>query len=776
MREGRKWLRLLVFGLLACTLALAGCSGDDGDDGIDGQPGQDFQLPAAEQAGLLACSTCHGTSTAATEWVDSKHAMNSSHSIASCATACHNPSGAMNEIGPAFGVTPTGTVVGCEDCHGAGSNHANLPLQEEVANTAPTAAVCGQCHNGEGELAHLDHHPFNEQIYSRYAASGHGNSDHGGGFCAACHSHQGGVFNIESGRKISVQQLFEEYSIDTVPFWSMEPETGLLDMQCNTCHDPHKADLRTEDTVDADGVVVYSAEFNLCTSCHMIDLNPTPSLEHEGLYEYELTDAYSATSLVDADTSTFKEVELTPFYNADGTLRETPRVVYETQVFYHDNTPHGGRNFSDTHFAGQVVGRIAAVEEDETQIDPVAVTDVEVAGYNINAANPDACTVCHDPHSANKVEGEGGSAQAASFAEGIGDFHTNYLGDALGHGCQPCHNGQESFVTWVRGGSMPTARTTDPISCRTCHELEQVGQDAEGNPVLGDPTAVRAFAEGHEFAFNSGVVVDVADLGVNQICFECHKGRTPAPTPADEALLVNEYEDDLNGDDIDEVYVGTENRTFAYLHYAPGFATLFGDESGMVPTYDGTYAGKFVHGGGAVAGTAAADFGCVTCHNVHDTDGNNVVQNKMVTSADCAGCHQAGAFADASALQARTEAFSVRLLETLLGVYLTADGTADLYPPLQTFIDDLQGAADDATRLEMLATYLEGRTNVGPSLAAAKAATAWKIFTYEDGAVHGPNGVHGHGGSWAHNSRFARQVMFDAITDLDGDTTGLTRP
>ncbi len=44
------------------SLALAGCAGDDGNNGVNGQDGQDFQLPANTEAGLLACSTCHGAS------------------------------------------------------------------------------------------------------------------------------------------------------------------------------------------------------------------------------------------------------------------------------------------------------------------------------------------------------------------------------------------------------------------------------------------------------------------------------------------------------------------------------------------------------------------------------------------------------------------------------------------------------------------------------------------------------------------------------------------
>ncbi len=743
-----KWFRILLTGLMLTALVLAGCS--DGSDGAAGTPGADFELPAAEIAGLLACSTCHGSSTAATEWKASKHAMNSPYTINACATSCHNPSGAMYDIEAAFGVSPTGTVVGCEDCHGAGSNHVDLPNSEAVANVAPTTAVCGQCHDGEGDVAHLDHHPFNEQIASRFIAGPHGgeNGDNHAreAFCSACHSHEGSLSLFAMGGAENVLDLAAKFTSSSVPSWSKTEEELTL-RECATCHDPHTGKLRTDDTVEAvtydtppitEDKVVFSAEFNLCTTCHMVDLESTVVDAEDGLFSYQLSSAsYSAANMLNAAGTTFDIVEF-DIENAD--LTTTTREIFNTQIFYHDNTPGGGRSFVDTHFAGTVVGRVAAVDE---TVAANAIADVTVTGYNVNAAAVDACTTCHDPHSANKVQGEDGVAQAQSFAEGVGMFHANYLGSALGRNCTPCHDGGESFVTWLRGGSEPEAGDSDTrtIACRTCHQLEQLEDsvDEEGNPitVLGDPTAVRAFPEDHEFAFGNGAIADVADLGVNQICFECHKGRSGVKEGAFDAATTRAYD-------------------VSYLHYAPAFATLFGNESGMVPTYAGkTYAGKFVHGGGA-AGQDSAEFGCVDCHNVHDTDGNNVIQNKMVTSADCLGCHQSGAFVDANLLEDRTVAFGERLRDTIIATYNTRfDPDID-----QDAFHDIQAGRNAASEI--------GANDL------AVATAIYRVFNYDDGSPHGTE--HGHGGSWAHNSRFARQVQYDAIESIGGDLTGLTRP
>jgi predicted CXXCH cytochrome family protein len=752
MREGSKWLRLLVIGLLACTLALAGCSGDDGDDGIagtNGNDGQDFQLPAATEAGLLACSTCHGMSTAAQEWVQSKHAMNSDHTINACAT-CHNPSGAMFDMQAAFGVSPTGTVVGCEDCHGAGSNHVNLPNQEDVAYPAPTTEQCAQCHDG---AEHIKYHPFYPEIASRFETSRHAAQHARNGFCSACHSHQGGIENLSSGRKTSLAELEEKYNENTSQAYLLpvgsDTIVGVTEKQCATCHDPHKAALRGEgDTVqsvtwddDADPLTgdvtedftVFSAEFNLCTTCHMVDLKATFNEEHE-LFEYELSEAYTAASLVNADSGTYNFGQVMLDEGGATVVDENGDAVYHpnNRVFYHDGASGNGRTFVDTHFGGQILSHLVDFGGGDA--------DQPIKGYNVNAANEDSCTICHDPHTAGKLLSATSSTglegypdilenNAISYAEGLGEFHTDYLGDAMGHGCRPCHDGGAPFVGWVVGGSAPSGSATGTIGCRSCHELQQ------GNAVPGDNNEeafaqVREFAEGHEFAFESGAVVDVADLGVNQICFECHKGRVGVKPDADTT---------------------TQVYGVSYLHYAPVFATLFGNESQMVPTYaDKTYVGKFAHFDGT-------EFGCVDCHNVHDTNGNDAVKSKM-QNADftCNGCHATGGVLDAAVLRDRTVAYGERLFETILATYNTRFDP-DLTPDeLETIISS-RGASSEIGDNDL-----------------AKAASIFKIFNYEEGS---PQGVlHGHGGSWAHNSKFARQVQYDAIEDLSGDLTGLARP
>jgi predicted CXXCH cytochrome family protein len=493
---------------------------------------------------------------------------------------------------------------------------------------------------------------------------------------------------------------------------------------------------------------VYSAEFNLCTGCHMVDLTatfePTAGYGQRGMYLYELSDKYTSANLVDAVSGTF---DLTK------------------AVFYHDGASGNGRTLVDTHFGGTIMQHLVAFDG--------SADDIPIKGYNINPGNEDACTICHDPHTAGKLLSIEASSttveysdiidnKAISYAEGLGDFHTNYLDDPFSRvstssSCMPCHSGN-AYLQKVLGDDI-SDNNWKVVGCRTCHNLDQ----PNSTPASNDSAAfaqVRAFPAGYEFAFNSGEIVDVAALGNNQICFDCHKGRTPG---VDVTALTDSA-------------TGTRNYDISYLHYAPSMAILYGDDSKMVATYPGkTYSGRFAHPFDAEGILGETEFGCVDCHDVHNTNANHVVGNKMENLAyACAGCHLVDTSLDPAALQARTQDFSERLLDTILAEMLTfADDTA-LDAALQTKIDELAAEVDPVVQKAILMAYIQERTVYFPNIAVAHAATSWKVFTYEDGAPQGQ--THGHGGSWAHNSAFARQVMYDAIESLGGDLTGLTRP
>jgi hypothetical protein len=770
MREGRSWLKLLLACLLVGSLALAGCSGDDGSmgpagpagpegpagpagpegpagqDGADGTDGTDFVLPEGEFVGLVNCSTCHGTSTAVADWKGSKHANQGSHTADTCSVACHNPLGDSFTAGAAFGISSP-SVVGCESCHGPGSSHYGIG---PIPIASPRTDVCAQCHSTLPE-SHLKHHPFADQIGERFVTSRHANQGARAGFCSACHSHEGGVELLAMGRMTSTPELQTAYTAATAQAYSLPVGSstivGVTKKTCATCHDSHQTALRGDGDITAamlgatgtttqEATVVFSAEFNLCTACHMVDLdvvNTGTGGNGRFLYSYELSDKYTSANLLNAETGTFD---------------------MSTAPFYHDGASGNGRTFADTHFGGTIMEHLVNFNG--------SAADITITGYNINAGAKSACTTCHDPHTAGKMLSIESSStidysdqldnKAVSYAEGLGAFHNSYQTTVAYRqaGCAPCHTG-DNFASVTLGQTPNEAWGWGTIGCRSCHDLAV----PNATPAANDSAAfaqVREFGEAHVFKFATGVEVAAANLGVNQVCFECHKGRTPG---VDVAALADPA-------------TGTQNYTISYLHYAPSFAILYGNDSKMVATYAGkTYAGQFQHYDGA-------KFGCVDCHDVHNTNGNHAATNKMTTSSSCVGCHGSGSFVDAAALQARLEAYSVRLLDTVLASMLNYTPQTGFSGTLDATLAALAAETDPAVQRDMLMTYIQGRTNFFPNKAIAHAATTWKVFTYEDGAPHGQ--THGHGGSWAHNSKFARQVMYDAIQSLGGDLTGLARP
>lgn len=791
MRKGPGIGALIAAGLLGATLALSGCSGSDGAPGAagkDGTDGTDFEVAANTYVGVSACLTCHFNGLGE-DYLASKHVIHSTHiSLTSGAACleCHDPrlEGPSLERYAAVGTAniPAGglAAVSCEACHGESSNHVDMPYTFKPTAAKPQVADCGSCHTSL-PASHLVHHPFADEIADRFATSRHGNQNARAGFCSACHSHEGAVELLARPRQTTTVGLDAIYTEDSIAAYSLpvgsETIVGVTKKNCATCHDSHNTVLRgdgdvpatsanvagfpvqaTPAEIDEEVRVAYSAEFSLCTACHMVDLkatwDDTAGYDTRGMIRYELSDKYRAANLIDASTGTFDLVE----------LENAGRNVFDLG-FYHDGASGNGRTFVDTHFGGTIMSHLV-------KFDGLA-NDIVIDGYNINPGYESACTICHDPHTGGKMlsvaEGQGDNItnKAIGYAEELGTFHTNYLGDAFSRNqttanCMPCHTGTD-FVKLTVGATLPytTASRWNVVGCRSCHDLA-VANDAPGTNNAAAFAEVRSFPAAYEFAFNSGVAVAEADLGANRVCFECHKGRTGYDAEAFTART--------------DAAEGTRGYDVSYFHYAPSMAILFGDVSKMVPTYpDKTYAGRFTHYDGV-------KFGCVDCHNVHSTEGNHAAESKM-TNPDftCNGCHQSGASFSATNLQARTEAYSDRLLETILAEVMEyapggskATAYAALNAGLRTTIDNLDAAVEE-DRPQIMMTHIEGRTTYLPNKQIAKAANIWKIFTYEDGAPHGPT-HHGHGGAWAHNSRFARQVMYDAIEDLGGSLLGLGVP
>jgi hypothetical protein len=179
----------------------------------------------------------------------------------------------------------------------------------------------------------------------------------------------------------------------------------------------------------------------------------------------------------------------------------------------------------------------------------------------------------------------------------------------------------------------------------------------------------------------------------------------------------------------------------------------------------------------------------------------------MTSSTTCNGCHaDTNPSLSKAALEARTSLFGERLFARIFTLaqeaYSYKTGTpaqqamytvyndANLKAWLVNMFETIPAANPLATPAELkklqeeaLLEVLPSRTNLAPKLETvlaqqfALAAATFNNFMYYDGSKHGIfEEGDAHGGSWAHNSTFARQMMYDAIEDVGGDLTGLVRP
>jgi len=202
---------------------------------------------------------------------------------------------------------------------------------------------------------------------------------------------------------------------------------------------------------------------------------------------------------------------------------------------------------------------------------------------------------------------------------------------------------------------------------------------------------------------------------------------------------------------------------FINIHYAAAASTQFGDLARGGYEYAGqSYAGPFGH---------VETFGtCVSCHGAHET---------QVKLDDCTTCHQGATdfrairttqldilgMGDTSAgIAVAINDLQVRLGAAIMTHATEVGGGAIIYSDVTYpyFFNDLNanGVVDDGE-----AAFLNRYQNWTPRL--LRAAYNYQFVNKDRGA-------------FAHNPRYAIQLLIDSMTDLakvaSVDVTGLVRP
>jgi hypothetical protein len=282
---------------------------------------------------------------------------------------------------------------------------------------------------------------------------------------------------------------------------------------------------------------------------------------------------------------------------------------------------------------------------------------------------------------------------------------------------------------YVAEGVNISQPATNGLTCTTCH------------------TSLTEFTilETPEVEFPSGATVSFGedDLASN-LCINCHQGRESG---ASVAQLIGDQDDDTV----------SESLRFLNIHYYAAGATLFGSEVGGGYEYEGQeYAGRNEH----VPGFDS----CAECHDVHAL---------KVVAEECGDCHEG--------VSTEEDLVNIRVRED------DFDGDGDVEEGIAGEIETMREKLYAA--IQVYAAETAGTAIVYDS----HAYPYWFADTDGNGEVNGEEGRYASWtprllraaynyqdaskdpGAFAHNSTYIMQLLYDSISDLGGDTTGMTR-
>ncbi len=248
--------------------------------------------------------------------------------------------------------------------------------------------------------------------------------------------------------------------------------------------------------------------------------------------------------------------------------------------------------------------------------------------------------------------------------------------------------------------------------------------------------------------FPSGVEISAGD---DVRCMECHQGRE-SKVSIDAAIV--KFGEDVDVDAVPAPFKDDQGKDvtlgFKNVHYYAAAATLYGGMTHGGYEYDGnTYDSKNTH----VEGYDS----CTGCHNPHTLE---------VKVDQCALCHEGVATVE--------DLKDIRMVssnpdydgdgDAEEGMFYEIQGLQEtLLAQIQTYAKDTAGAEisyDAETYPYFMGADAKAYPNWTPRL--LKAAYNYQVSLKDPGA-------------FAHGNKYIVQLLFDSISDLGGDVTGLAR-
>ncbi|MDR2883836.1 MAG: hypothetical protein LBV09_01865 [Deferribacteraceae bacterium] len=475
-----------------------------------------FGLPPLKNASPATCTSCHGAEPTGTTFGDH---------YATPADQTFTPKTDADAVYPLADASLVGTGIqysanfsstftSCAACHGGQHD-------DRVGNYFNTDNLLPQ-HTALGSHGYVIDHP-NDNTINYFGALATGNIPAGRAICAVCHTATAAAaYNTFTGSKSDDEIVAAAAYLDTEDDDAIdlfEAAVGGANMSatplgCATCHNAHTGGLVTKGDVyqkftfkdvDLDGagegeetedfeneMLVYSKEYILCTSCHVVKLDVVQSLAYDDADHSGTQDAGEY----------FEPSEILEYY-LDGDVYNTMVVGEEPNSDAGHHIDEYFMNFAASHFATaegeKTMTSFAATDPNQPWLGGTVGAMSETKGFGVWPNSSRACTSCHNPHSTSKF-GEvvaGGVSGEAVTKDGVENIAQTWAASAHGaqgghfnggnyaqKRCAPCHDGGNALKFMKNGARAAFASNVElgmqtqvdgngnAVMCATCHDLD----------------------------------------------------------------------------------------------------------------------------------------------------------------------------------------------------------------------------------------------------------------------------------------------------------------
>ena len=301
-----------------------------------------------------------------------------------------------------------------------------------------------------------------------------------------------------------------------------------------------------------------------------------------------------------------------------------------------------------------------------------------------------------------------------------------------------------------------------PASCARCHSrpgfLDYLGVDGSAAEVVDAPakigTTITCYVCHNEATYTLDNVifpsgVQVGGLGHEAVCITCHQGRTSTSTVNIAIAKAALADDDTPSPDL----------AFVNSHSISA-ATSFGSEVHGAYEYAGkTYRGRFTRG--------TEFFACTRCHDQHS------LKLKIET---CAECHTFDGV-EPKNIRVNTTDFDGDGNITEGAYYEVQTMQSKLWEAIQTYARDVAGVPIVYDPAHYPNFFIDTNNNgvADPEEIVAKNKyNSWtpRLLRAAYNFYYPINDK----GTYAHNSTYILQALYDSLADIGGDTSVMTRP